>query len=127
MSINHVATKINQNLKMFWWPSIKSEVSEFVLSCLTFQNSKIEHYKLSGLMQPLSIIEWKWDKIYMDFVKRLTKASKGSDLIWVVMDILTKSAHFILRKIGYSLQKLAEAYIHNIVSVHGNSFVYHFR
>lgn len=71
-------------------------VAKFVYSCLTCQKSKIEHQKLYGLMQPLSILVWKWDIISMDFMVGFLKTSKESDLIWVVVYILTKSAHFIL-------------------------------
>ena len=76
--------------KMFWWPGMKRDVAEFVYSCLTCQKSKIEYQKLYGLMQPLSIPEWKWDIISMEFIVGLQKMSKGSDSIWVVVYILTK-------------------------------------
>lgn len=69
---------------------MKKDVAEFLYSCLTCQKSKIDHYKPFELMQPLSIPEWKYDNIYMDFVMSFPKTYKGSDLIWVVMDMLTK-------------------------------------
>lgn len=86
---------MNQDLKkMFWCPGMKKDVANFVYSCLTCQKSKIEHQKLSGLVKPLSIPEWKWNSICINFVVGLPKTVKGSYLIWVVMDRLTKSAHF---------------------------------
>lgn len=109
-----------QNLQeIFWWLGIKKEVSEFVYTFLTYHKSKIEHKKSYGLMQPLSIPEWKWDIISMDFMVGLPRRSKGSDLIWVVVDRLTKSTHLILIKISYLLQKLAHVYISEIVKLHG--------
>lgn len=68
LSIHPGATKMYQDLKkMLWWLSMKKSVPEFVYSCLTCQKSKIKHQKPSRLMQPLSMPEWKWDNIFMDF------------------------------------------------------------
>ena len=61
LSIHPGATKMYQDLKsMFWWPGMKKEVQEFVISCLVCQKAKIEHQKPSGTLQPLEILEWKW-------------------------------------------------------------------
>lgn len=70
-------------------------------------------------MQPLDVPEWIWDNISMDFVTGLPNTAKGNDAIWVVVDRLTKLAHFIPIKIIFSLQKLAEIYISIIVKLHG--------
>lgn len=70
-------------------------------------------------MQLLSIHEWKWDIIFMDFVTSFAKTSLGSDSIWVMVDKLTKSAYFLSIKISYQLQKLIEIYIEKIVKLHG--------
>lgn len=88
---------------LFWCPGMKKEVTEFVYACLTCQKLKIEHHKSASLMQPLSIHDWKWDNISMDFVISLPKRTKGCDSIWVIVDIVTKSTHFILIKIKYTL------------------------
>lgn len=90
-----------------------------ILVCLTCQKSNIEHQKALGMMQPLSIPEWKWDNISMDFVTSFPKMMNGCDSIWVIVDKLTKSAHFIPIKISYPLQKLVEMYVEKIVSLHG--------
>ncbi|KAI5405994.1 hypothetical protein KIW84_052663 [Lathyrus oleraceus] len=120
LSIHPGATKMYQDLKkLFWWPGMKKEVAEFVYACLICQKSKIEHQKPLGLMQPLNIPEWKWDSISMDFVTGLPNTSKGCDSIWVIIDRLAKSAHFIPMRINYSLQKLAKLYIDEIVKLHG--------
>ncbi|GAU41290.1 hypothetical protein TSUD_374150 [Trifolium subterraneum] len=81
--------------------------------------SKIKHQKPSGLLQPLFIPEWKWDSIVMDFVGGLPKTAKGNEVIWVVVDRLTKSAHFIAIKIGTLVPKLAEIYVEQIIRLHG--------
>lgn len=84
LSIHPEATKMYQDLKkMFWWPGMKKDVAEFMYACLTCQKSKIEYRKPSGLMQTLSILEWKWDSISMDFVVGFPKTMNGSDSIWV--------------------------------------------
>lgn len=119
LSINPDVTKMYQDLKkLFWWPGMEKEVAEFSYACLICQKSKIEHHKPLGLMQSLSIPEWKWDSISMDFVISLPKKTKGCDSIWVIMDMLTKLAHFIPIKITCPLQKLVELYIEKIFSPH---------
>lgn len=86
LSIHPGATKIYQYLKkFFWWPGMKKDIAEFIYACLTCQKSKVEHHKSSGLMQPLSIPEWKWDNIFMDFMTDLIKTPRGSDSICVVV------------------------------------------
>ncbi|KAI5436027.1 hypothetical protein KIW84_022457 [Lathyrus oleraceus] len=93
---------------------MKREIASFVYSCLTCQKSKIEHQKPSGLMQPLAIPEWKWDSISMDFVSGLPRTIKNFEAIWVIVDRLTKSAHFIPIRMDYPLERLAELYIEKI-------------
>jgi hypothetical protein len=90
-----------------------------VYACLVCQKSKIEHQKPSGLMQLLFVPEWKWDNISMDFVGALPKTVKGFDSIWVIVDRLTKSVHFVPIKTGMSVAKLVEIYIEQIVRLHG--------
>ncbi|CAJ2661820.1 unnamed protein product [Trifolium pratense] len=122
MSIHPGVTKMYQDLKkLFWWPGMKRQISEFVYACLVCQKSKIEHQKPSGLLQPLFIPEWKWDSIAMDFVGGLPKTTKGYEVIWVVVDHLTNCAHFIAIKKGTLAPKLAEIYMEQIVKLHGIS------
>ncbi|XP_050216774.1 uncharacterized protein LOC126667752 [Mercurialis annua] len=66
--------------------------------------------------EPLPILEWKWEQIMMDFVIGLPKTQKGFDSIWVIVDRLTKSAHFIPIKTTYSAARLAQEYIDKIIS-----------
>jgi len=76
-------------------------------------------------MQPLFVPEWKCDSIAMDFVGALPKTAKGSDSIWVFVDQLSKSVHFIPIKTGLPMVKLAKIYIEKVVRLHGvlSSFV----
>ena len=120
LSIHPGATKMYQDLKnLFWWPGMKRDVAQFVYACLTCQKSKVEHQKPAGLMQPLEVPEWKWDSISMDFVTGLPNTVKGYDSIWVIVDRLTKSAHFIPINITYPVAKLADIYVSVIVKLHG--------
>ena len=113
------STKMYRTLKdHYWWRGMKREISEFVSKCLTCQQIKIEHQK-PGLLQPLSIPEWKWEMITMDFVTGLPKTQRGHDVIWVIVDRLTKSAHFIATNNTSSLERYARLYVDEIVRLHG--------
>ena len=98
---------------------MKKEIEEFVSKCLTCQKIKLEHQRPSRPLQPLDIPEWKWESIAMDFVVGLPRMPAGHDLIWVIIDRLTKSAHFLPVKTTYSVEKYAKVYIAEIVRLHG--------
>ncbi|KAG8503209.1 hypothetical protein CXB51_001194 [Gossypium anomalum] len=99
MSIHPGSTKMYNDLRrQFWWHGMKRDISDFVSKCLICQQVKAEHQVPSGLLlQPIMIPEWKWDRVTMDFVSGLPLSSSKKDAIWVVVDRLTKSAHFIPR------------------------------
>ena len=119
-AIHPGSTKMYQDLKMsFWWSGMKRDISEFVTKCLVCQRVKAEHQVPSGLLQSIIIPEWKWDRITMDFVVGLPLTGRKHDSVWVVVDRLTKSAHFLPVRNDYSLDKLAELYIKEIVRLHG--------
>ena len=80
---------------------------------------KDEHQRLAGSLQPLSIPEWKWEHITMDFVTGLPRTLGGNNAIWVIVDRLTKSAHFLPMKVNFSMDRLASLYIKEIVRMHG--------
>ena len=103
----------------FWWPNLKREVAEFVALCDVCQKVKAEHQRPAGLLQPLKIPEWKWEAIGMDFITGLPRTQSGYDSIWVIIDRLTKVAHFLPVKTTYSGDRLAELYMAIIVSLHG--------
>nr|GFC56966.1 putative reverse transcriptase domain-containing protein [Tanacetum cinerariifolium] len=96
--------KMYRDLKQyFWWNGMKQDVATFVSKCMTCQQVKIKHQRASGLLQPLEIPMWKWDEISMDFVTGLATTQKRQDAIWVVVDRLTKSAHFLPIRKNYSI------------------------
>ena len=70
------------------------------------------------LLQPIRILEWKWDRITMDFVVGLPLTGTKHDSVWVVVDRLTKPAHFLPLRTDYSLDKLVELYIKETVRLH---------
>nr|GEZ94497.1 putative reverse transcriptase domain, ribonuclease H-like domain, aspartic peptidase domain protein [Tanacetum cinerariifolium] len=80
---------------------------------------KAEHQKPSGLLQRPEIPEWKWEKLAMDLVTKFSRSSSGYDAIWVVVDRLTKSAHFLPIREDYKTEKLERIYINKIVARHG--------
>ncbi|GKB38318.1 putative reverse transcriptase domain-containing protein [Tanacetum coccineum] len=80
---------------------------------------KAEHQKLLGLLQQPEIPEWKWENITMDFIDKLPRTSSGHDSIWVIVDRLTKSVHFLDVLEDYKIKKLARLYINKIVARHG--------
>ena len=86
---------------------MKKEVAEFVARCLTCQKVKIEDQKPSRMLHLLKIPKWKWDHITMDFVMGLPRTSSGHDATWIIVDRLTKSAHFLAIQATSSLDKLA--------------------
>nr|GEU34985.1 hypothetical protein [Tanacetum cinerariifolium] len=82
---------------------------------------KTEHQRLSGLLQQLEILEWKWERIAMDFVTNLPRTTSGHDAIWVIVDRLTKSDHFLPMREDYKIDRLARLYLNEIVARHGVS------
>ncbi|GJU41559.1 putative reverse transcriptase domain-containing protein [Tanacetum coccineum] len=119
-SIHPGSDKMYQDLKKFyWWPNMKAIIAEYVGKCLTCSRVKAECQKPSGLLIQPKIPTWKWERITMDFVTKLPRTSNGHDTIWVIVDRLTKSAHFIPTRETNSMETLTRLYIKEIVSRHG--------
>nr|GEZ27111.1 putative reverse transcriptase domain-containing protein [Tanacetum cinerariifolium] len=119
-SIHPGSDKMYQDLKKFyWWPNMKADIATFVSKCLTCAKVKVEHQNPSGLLQQPEILEWKWEKTTMDFVSGLPRTPSGYDSIWVIIDRLTMSAHFLPMKKMDSIEKLAQLYLKEIVCMHG--------
>ncbi|CAM8924240.1 unnamed protein product [Rhodiola kirilowii] len=113
-------TKMYRDLRdVYWWSGMKQEVADFVLRCLTCQQVKAEHRRPAGLLQSIEIPEWKWKRITIDFVTGLPRTRKGYDSVWVIVDRLTKTTHFILVKTSHSSKQYAHLYIDEIVCLHG--------
>jgi IS30 family transposase len=98
---------------------MKRDIAEYVALCDTCQRVKAEHQRPAGLLQPLQVLEWKWEDIAMDFIVGLLRTQSGYDSIWLIVDRLTKVAHFIPVKTTYSAPQLAELYMLMIVCLHG--------
>jgi transposase InsO family protein len=98
---------------------LKRDVAAHVAMCEVCQRVRVEHQRPVGLLYLLKIPEWKWEKIAMDFMTGLPRTSKGYDSIWVIVDRLTKVAHFILVKTTYKGSQLAELYVARTMSLHG--------
>ncbi|GJS38533.1 reverse transcriptase domain-containing protein [Tanacetum coccineum] len=119
-SIHPGADKMYYDLRdLYWWPGMKRDVAEYVSRCLTCSKIKAEHQKPSGLLQQLEIPEWKWEKITIDLVTKLPRSSSGYDSIWVIVDSLTKSTHFLPIREDYKTEKLARIYTNENVARHG--------
>ena len=119
-SIHPGADKMYQDLKdYYWWPRMKGDVAVYVSKCLTCAKVKAEYQKPSGLLQQPKIPQWKWEEISMDFITKLPRTPKGHDTIWVIVDRLMKSAHFLPIREKDNTSKLAEIYMREIVTRHG--------
>nr|GEZ37836.1 reverse transcriptase domain-containing protein [Tanacetum cinerariifolium] len=118
-SIHIGSDKMYQDLKkLYWWPNMKAEIATYVSKCLTCAKVKIEYQKSSGLLVQPEIPQWKWENITMDFVTKLPKMAAGQDTIWVIVDRLTKSAHFLPMREDDTLEKLTRQYLKEVVSKH---------
>jgi hypothetical protein len=114
------STKMYQDLKQnFWWSNMKVDITKYVVECDTCHWMKASHLKSVGVLQPLSIPMWKWDDISMDFIVGLPPTARKKDFIWVTVDRLTKTAHFITVHTTYSVQQYAQIYMDQIVLLHG--------
>nr|GEX51573.1 hypothetical protein [Tanacetum cinerariifolium] len=119
-SIHPGSTKMYQDLrKLYWWPNMKADIATYVSQFLTCAKVKAEHLKPSGLLQQPEIPKWKWENVTTDFMTGLPRTPCGYDSIWVIVDRLTKSAHFLPKKKTDSIEKLTELYLKEIVCKHG--------
>ncbi|GJZ70949.1 putative reverse transcriptase domain-containing protein [Tanacetum coccineum] len=118
-SVHPGADKMYHDLRdIYWWPGMKRDIAIYVSKCLTYVNVKAEHQIPSGLLQQPEIPEWKWDKITMDLINKLPRSRSGHDAIWVIVDRLTKLAHFQAIREDFSMEKLEKLYIDVIMARH---------
>ncbi|GJY99171.1 putative reverse transcriptase domain-containing protein [Tanacetum coccineum] len=118
-SIHPGSDKMYQDLKrLYWWPNMKAEIATYISKCLTCAKVKIEYQKPSGLLVQPEIPQWKYENITMDFVTKLSKTAADQDTIWVIVDRLTKSAHFLPMREDDTLEKLTRQYLKEVVSKH---------
>ena len=120
LSIHPGSNKMYEDLKQrFWLTRMKREIAKYVSKCDICRRVKASHLRPAGTLQSLNIPEWKWEDISMDFIVGLPQTPNGYESIWVVVDRLTKSAHFISVNTRYSAKKYAELYINRILCLHG--------
>jgi hypothetical protein len=111
-TIHPGSTKMYQDLKQhYWWTKMKIEIARYVAKCDTCRHVKAIHMKAAGPLQSLPIPTWKWEDISMDFIMRLPRTAKGFDSIWVIIDWLTKTTHFLPVKTYYSVITYAQIYV----------------
>lgn len=103
---------------LFYWPRLKKEVENFVRECPTCQVTKGENVHIPGLLEPLEIPDMAWSHITMDFIEGLPM-SRGKDVIFVVVDRLTKYAHFLALSHPYAVEQVVEDFMDNIHKLHG--------
>ncbi|KAI3726792.1 hypothetical protein L1987_66598 [Smallanthus sonchifolius] len=119
-SVHPGSDKMYQDLRDFyWWPGMKKDIALYVGKCLTCLKVKAELQKPSGLLQQPEIPQWKWEQISMDFITKLPRTSSGHDSIWVIVDRLTKSAHFLPIREDFKMEKLAKLYMNEVITRHG--------
>jgi hypothetical protein len=119
-SIHPGSRKMYHDLNaQFWWTRMKRETARYVAEYDTYRRVEADHMRPAGLLQPVSIPAWKWKDINMDFIVGLPPTGRRFNSIWVIIDRLNKSAHFIPVHTRYMVEKYAELYISRILCLHG--------
>ena len=104
--------------KYFWGDFLKIDVQKFVTECLVYQQNKVEIIKTPSLLQPFSIPRQRWTEVSMDFITCLPN-SEGKSVIMVVVDILTKYAHFCALTRPFKASTIATAFMETVQKLHG--------
>ena len=113
-------TKMYRDLRcQYYLKGMKRYVGDFIRRCLTCQQIKAKHQKPAGLLHPLEVVEWKWDHVTMDFVTHLPRTPRSHEVVWVIVDRLTKSTHFLAVLMTFTLEEFYRLYIREIVRLHG--------
>jgi hypothetical protein len=119
-SMHPGSNKMYHDLRsLYWWTRMKREIAKYVSECDTCQRVKASHLKVVGTLQPLPIPSWKWEDLNMDFIVGLPNTSRHHDSIWVIVDRLTKTPHFLPVHTTHRAEKYAKMYIDQIVRLHG--------
>ena len=105
-SVHPSGMKMYRDLRrQYYWSEMKRHVMDFIRQCLTCQHVKAEHQRPVGLLQPLEVAEWKLEHIMIDFVIYLPQTSRKHDAVWLIVDRLTKSAHFLIERMTFTLEE----------------------
>jgi hypothetical protein len=102
----------------YFWPGMKREKEEYIARCMECQNVKEEHRHPAGLLHPLTILEWKWEVVTMDFITGLPRIGKLHDSIMVVVDKITKYAHFIPLKTTHKATNVVDIFMKEMARLH---------
>ncbi|XP_075074917.1 uncharacterized protein LOC107780957 [Nicotiana tabacum] len=122
-SVHPGSTKMYNDLRqLYWWNDMKKDIATFVAQCPNYQQVKAEHQKPGWLLQNIEIPAWKWESINMDFITGFRNSCRKFNFIWVIVDRLTKSAHFLPVRTTYPAEDYASLYIKEIVRLHGVPF-----
>jgi hypothetical protein len=105
--------------RKFYWPRLGRTIKAYVLSCDDCQRNKPHQRRPAGLLQPLPIPKGRWEDIAMDYVVQLPRTPRGHDAILVVVDRLTKRAHFIPTRTNVTAVETAQLFIDNVFRLHG--------
>ena len=114
-----VTKTLNQLKRHFWWPGYRADTHAYVKECLSCARNKPAQRKPYGELSPLPVPERPWDSISMDFITDLPKTTNKNDAILVVVDRLTKMAHFLPCAISCTAQQAADLFIQNVYRLHG--------
>lgn len=113
-------TKLYKDLKKkFYWNGMEKDIAEYVASYLTCQRLTVEHQKLAEMLKLLPILKWKWENINMNFVTGMPKIKTDHDATRMIVNRLTKSAHFLLTFLKNFVEALGKLYVKEIVKLHG--------
>jgi len=116
--IQGVAITTKRIACLFWWKGVGRDVKNFIRECLICQRYKADLYAPGGLLQPLPISGAIWVDVSLDFIEGLPK-SRGKDTILVVVDRLTKYAHFLPLSHPFSALTVTQLYFDNVFKLHG--------
>jgi hypothetical protein len=106
-------------ISQFFWSGMKKDIVDYITRCIECQKMKVEHKHPAGLLQPLPIPKNKWEFITMDFITGLHRMNKKHNSIMVVVEKLTKDAHFVLVKTTHTLANIEEIFMKEISRLHG--------
>ena len=102
----------------YYWSGMKRHIGDFIRWCLMCQQVKAEHQKPIELLQPLEVVKLKWEHVKMDFATHLPWTPQRHDAVWVIVDRLTTSTHFLVVRMTFTLEEFYRLYLRDIVRLH---------
>ncbi|KAJ9519372.1 hypothetical protein QJQ45_023170 [Haematococcus lacustris] len=105
--------------RVFYWDTMRADVRHYVTTCDACQRDKSSTLKPGGLLNPLSIPDYRWESVSMDLITKLPSASHGFDAICVFVDRLSKMVHFVPCKESMNAKGFARLFVDNVFKLHG--------